>query len=212
VELRCSPSDARPRPCRPRVPRCAAEHFLAHGDCLMQAVRTVFNIAIGAESADIKNTARSALLQMVNTVLKRVGQQILVGGCWGRPEGVVGWLARGCGVRAVAAIAARLGASGASGRWRGTQLRCAVSTHGTCRAPTARRCPAPLAPCSGPLLALAAWAAAAWATCTVLQQQQPPWQPCRLSVLLEEAAPGAAAQVAPQLPPQWLVEAALLPA
>jgi hypothetical protein len=54
-----------------------AEHFMAHGDCLMQAVRTVFNIAIGAESLDIQNTARSALLQMVNTVLKRVGQQIL---------------------------------------------------------------------------------------------------------------------------------------
>lgn len=52
---------------------------MAHGDCLMQAVRAVFNLAIGAEAADIKNTARSALLQMVNTVLKRVGQQILVG-------------------------------------------------------------------------------------------------------------------------------------
>lgn len=41
----------------------AAEHFMAHGDCLMQAVRTVFNIAIGSESPDIQNTARSALLQ-----------------------------------------------------------------------------------------------------------------------------------------------------
>ena len=56
----------------------AAEHFLAHGDYLMQAVRTVFNIAIGADSPDIQNTARSALLQMVNTVLKRVGQQVMV--------------------------------------------------------------------------------------------------------------------------------------
>ncbi|KAL4853786.1 Brefeldin A-inhibited guanine nucleotide-exchange protein 3 [Chlorella vulgaris] len=54
-----------------------AEHFMAHGDVLMQAIRAVFNTAIGAESADIKNTARSALLQMINTVLKRVGQQIL---------------------------------------------------------------------------------------------------------------------------------------
>lgn len=36
---------------------------MAHGDCLMQAVRTVFNIAIGSESPDIQNTARSALLQ-----------------------------------------------------------------------------------------------------------------------------------------------------
>jgi hypothetical protein len=53
---------------------------LAHGDVLMQAVRAVFNTALGAESADIQNTARSALLQMVNTVLKRVGQQIVVRG------------------------------------------------------------------------------------------------------------------------------------
>lgn len=37
---------------------------MAHGDVLMQGVRTVFNIAIGAESADIQNTARSALLQV----------------------------------------------------------------------------------------------------------------------------------------------------
>ncbi len=36
---------------------------MAHGDCLMQAVRTVFNIAIGSDSLDIQNTARSALLQ-----------------------------------------------------------------------------------------------------------------------------------------------------
>lgn len=76
---------------------------MAHGDVLMQAIRAVFNTAIGAESADIKNTARSALLQMINTVLKRVGQQILVRGfvavgswccvssccavgCWVEPE------------------------------------------------------------------------------------------------------------------------------
>lgn len=71
-------SDAVPAFSHP-TPSFAAEHFLAHGDCLMQAVRAVFNLAIGAEAADIKNTARSALLQMVNTVLKRVGQQILVG-------------------------------------------------------------------------------------------------------------------------------------
>lgn len=38
----------------------------------MQAVRTVFNIAIGADSADIQRTARSALLQMLNTIVKRI--------------------------------------------------------------------------------------------------------------------------------------------
>ena len=55
-----------------------ADHFAAHGDCLMVAVRTVFNVAIGGVNADIQNTARSALLQMVNTILKRVAQQIIV--------------------------------------------------------------------------------------------------------------------------------------
>ena len=44
----------------------------------MQAVRAAFNIAIGAESPSIQGTARSALLQMLNTVLKRVGQQVMV--------------------------------------------------------------------------------------------------------------------------------------
>ncbi|KAK9904753.1 hypothetical protein WJX75_001787 [Coccomyxa subellipsoidea] len=51
-----------------------AEHFVLHGDCLMQAVRSVFNIAIGADSADLQRTARSALLQMLNTIVKRVTQ------------------------------------------------------------------------------------------------------------------------------------------
>lgn len=41
-----------------------------------QAVRTVFNLAIGSTSPDMQSTAHSALLQMLNTVLKRVGQQI----------------------------------------------------------------------------------------------------------------------------------------
>ena len=55
-----------------------AEHFLCHGDTLMQAVRTVFNIAVGASGEDIKNTARSALLQMLNTIVRRAAQQIIV--------------------------------------------------------------------------------------------------------------------------------------
>ena len=49
-----------------------AEHFVAHGDCLMQAVRTAFNIAIGSDVPDTQRTARGALLQMLNTTLKRV--------------------------------------------------------------------------------------------------------------------------------------------
>lgn len=56
-----------------------AEHFIVHGDSLMQAVRTVFNVAIGSESAEIQRTARSALLQMLNTIVKRVTSYNLVG-------------------------------------------------------------------------------------------------------------------------------------
>lgn len=55
-----------------------AEHFMCHGDTLMQAVRTVFNIAVGGAAEDIKSTAKSALLQMLNTIVKRVSQQIMV--------------------------------------------------------------------------------------------------------------------------------------
>lgn len=55
-----------------------AEHFIVHGDTLMQAVRTAFNIAIGSDSVDIQRTARNALIQMLNTVVKRVMQYPLV--------------------------------------------------------------------------------------------------------------------------------------
>lgn len=55
-----------------------AEHFLVHGDALVQAVRTVFNVAIGSDSADIQRTARNALLQMLNTTNRRVTQYPLV--------------------------------------------------------------------------------------------------------------------------------------
>ena len=44
----------------------------------MQAVRAVFNIAIGADSADLQRTARSALLQMLNTVVKRITMATVV--------------------------------------------------------------------------------------------------------------------------------------
>ncbi len=53
-----------------------AEHFVPHGDCLMLAVRTAFNIAINGSTNDVKNAAASALLQMMNTILKRVAHQI----------------------------------------------------------------------------------------------------------------------------------------
>lgn len=46
---------------------------------MWQAVRTVFNIAIGADSADLQRTARSALLQMLNTIMKRVTMAAAVG-------------------------------------------------------------------------------------------------------------------------------------
>ncbi|KAG1671977.1 hypothetical protein FOA52_013349 [Chlamydomonas sp. UWO 241] len=49
-----------------------AEHFVAHGDCLMAAVRTVFNLALGADAEIIKRTAGGALLQILNTVVKRI--------------------------------------------------------------------------------------------------------------------------------------------
>ena len=38
----------------------------------LQTVRTAFNVAIGADSDQIKRTARNALLQMLNTIVKRV--------------------------------------------------------------------------------------------------------------------------------------------
>jgi hypothetical protein len=38
----------------------------------LQAIRTVFNVAVGADAGDMQRTARNALLQMLNTVLKHV--------------------------------------------------------------------------------------------------------------------------------------------
>ena len=38
----------------------------------MQAIRTVFNVAVGAHAGDMQRTARNALLQILNTVLKHV--------------------------------------------------------------------------------------------------------------------------------------------
>ena len=48
------------------------------GNPCLQAVRTSFNIAIGAEGPDTQRTARSALLQMLNTTFKRVTLQPMV--------------------------------------------------------------------------------------------------------------------------------------
>ena len=113
----------------------AAEHFLAHGDCLMQAVRTVFNIAIGADSPDIQNTARSALLQMVNTVLKRVGQQVMVSA---ELNAAVDRVCCGQGVRrggSAAVCGARLpvgtgqGCSHSRGRWIAGCLLCCAPVY-----------------------------------------------------------------------------------
>eukprot|EP00879_Flechtneria_rotunda_P005150 GHRR01005432.1.p1 GENE.GHRR01005432.1~~GHRR01005432.1.p1 ORF type:complete len:1373 (+),score=543.66 GHRR01005432.1:373-4491(+) len=51
-----------------------AEHFTAHGECLLAAVRAVFNLALGSENPINKRTACNALLQMLNTICKRVTQ------------------------------------------------------------------------------------------------------------------------------------------
>ncbi|WIA18888.1 hypothetical protein OEZ85_003561 [Tetradesmus obliquus] len=51
-----------------------AEHFIAHGECLLAAVRAVFNLALGSENPVNKRTACNALLQMLNTICKRVTQ------------------------------------------------------------------------------------------------------------------------------------------
>lgn len=51
-----------------------AEHFVAHGECLLAAVRAVFNLALGSDNAANKRTACNALLQMLNTITKRVTQ------------------------------------------------------------------------------------------------------------------------------------------
>ena len=89
------------RPCN--LSRLAAQHFVASTESMQrlrvskpwmrapessrynlnchiwaQAVRTVFNIAIGADSADLQRTARSALLQMLNTVVKRIAMATVV--------------------------------------------------------------------------------------------------------------------------------------
>ncbi len=49
-----------------------AEHFVCHGDCLMLAVRTAFNIAINGKEKDVRNAGAGALLQMLNSILKRI--------------------------------------------------------------------------------------------------------------------------------------------
>ena len=49
-----------------------AEHFVCHGDCLMLAVRTAFNIAINGKDKDVRNAGAGALLQMLNSILKRI--------------------------------------------------------------------------------------------------------------------------------------------
>lgn len=51
-----------------------AEHFVAHGECLLAAIRTVFNLALSSEDAVNKRTACNALLQILNTIAKRVTQ------------------------------------------------------------------------------------------------------------------------------------------
>jgi hypothetical protein len=51
-----------------------AEHFIAHGECLLAAVRAVFNLALDSENPVNKRTACNALFQMLNTICRRVTQ------------------------------------------------------------------------------------------------------------------------------------------
>ena len=44
----------------------------------VQTIRTAFNIAIGSESAEIQRTAKNSLLQMLNTIVRRVTLMPLV--------------------------------------------------------------------------------------------------------------------------------------
>lgn len=67
-----------------------AEHFVCHGDCLMLAVRTAFNIAINGKDKDVRNAGAGALLQMLNSILKRI--------CFVGYEGSNSPLPRGVGV------------------------------------------------------------------------------------------------------------------
>lgn len=46
--------------------------FSHHCVSALQAIRTVFNVAVGADGEQMQRTARNALLQMLNTVLKHV--------------------------------------------------------------------------------------------------------------------------------------------
>ena len=41
-----------------------AEHFIAHGECLLSAVRMVFNLALASEDPNIRRAAGNALLQV----------------------------------------------------------------------------------------------------------------------------------------------------
>jgi hypothetical protein len=53
--------------------RSSAPPPLKHRHCsVKQAIRTVFNVAVGADAGDMQRTARNALLQILNTVLKHV--------------------------------------------------------------------------------------------------------------------------------------------
>jgi hypothetical protein len=49
-----------------------AEHFIAHGECLLAAVRAMFNLALGSENPVNKRTACNALLQVRGAALTAV--------------------------------------------------------------------------------------------------------------------------------------------
>ncbi|GMH39854.1 hypothetical protein BSKO_07758 [Bryopsis sp. KO-2023] len=49
-----------------------AEHFVSHGQGLLFMVRSVFNLAVSCDDTDLKRAACNSLLQMLNTIIKRV--------------------------------------------------------------------------------------------------------------------------------------------
>ncbi|KDD72004.1 hypothetical protein H632_c4013p0, partial [Helicosporidium sp. ATCC 50920] len=54
-----------------------AEHFAPHGDLLLRAVRGLFNLALSGAGQGVLLAARSALLQALNTVVRRQAHQVL---------------------------------------------------------------------------------------------------------------------------------------
>jgi hypothetical protein len=58
-----------------------AEHFVAHGECLLAAVRAVFNLALGSDNQVNKRTACNALLQVSPVTCSVVNEVVCIPAC-----------------------------------------------------------------------------------------------------------------------------------